>query len=157
MSAGTKAVLFCCVALVVVTLILHGNQALDPALPKDMPADSRFMPSGYDLEHNERKGYWVACQPDGTGGNFCRVTDAHGMVIFQGGFLPVKGAQSVTEAGSTPAPGKLQWVDGPSEGAQVPIIPMSDGSVLVPRDDRDALLDRWNQHPEEWQRLEAPQ
>jgi hypothetical protein len=34
---------------------------------------------------------------------------------------------------------------------------MSDGSVLVPRDDRDALLDRWNQHPEEWQRLEAPQ
>ena len=28
---------------------------------------------------------------------------------------------------------------------------------IIGEDDRDALLDRWNQHPEEWQRLEAPQ
>lgn len=155
MSTGTKAVLFCCFAIVVVVLGFRANQAMNPALPKDMPADARFVATGYDLEHNERKGSWVACHPDSFGESACRVTDAHGMVIFEGAFLPVKDARLVNGGAGTPAAGKLHWVNGPAEGSPVPIIPMTDGSLLVPQADRDALVDRWNQHPDEWQALEG--
>jgi hypothetical protein len=155
LSSGSKVVLFFCIVLVGVMLLYRGNQAMDPALPKDMPGDARFMPTGYDLAHNERKGTWVACQPDGNGVTFCRVTDAHGMVIFQGDFLPVKDSQSSSDGGSqiNASSSTLKWVEGPFEAAPVPMIPMSDGSWLVPQPDRDALVDRWNQNPDEWQKL----
>ena len=157
MSSLTKIILFCCVALVVGTLIYRANIAIDPELPKDMPADARFMATGYDLDHNERKGSWVACHSDGYGGSECRVTDAHGMVIFQGAFLPVRDARAWLDRyqTSTSANGKLHWINGPAEGMPVPVIPMTDGSLLVPGDDRDALVDRWNQHPDEWQMLQS--
>jgi hypothetical protein len=29
--------------------------------------------------------------------------------------------------------------------------------VLVPQDDRDALIDRWNAHPDEWKKLQSPE
>jgi hypothetical protein len=146
--------------LAAVVIISRANLALDPVLPKNMPADSRFLPTGYDLDHNERQGTWVACQPsEYAGETFCRVTDAHGIVIFQGGFLPVRDSQSAPSAGSSTQPAKspLRWVNGPFEGVPVPIIPMSDGTLLVPRDDRDALVDRWTQQSDEWQRLIAIQ
>ena len=157
MSTGTKAVLFCCIALLAVGLFYRANIALDPARPKDMPENSRFIPTGYDLEHNERKGTWVSCSSgDGLSDMFCRVTDSHGTVIFQGDFLPVRGAGSSTSSsGATLAKSSLGWVDGPFEGSPVPVIPMTDGSMLVPRDDRDALIDRWNAHPDEWQKLQS--
>lgn len=157
LSAGSKAVLFCCIALVGVMLIYRGNLAMDPGLPNDMPKDARFMPTGYDLAHNERKGTWVACQPDGSGTTFCRVTDAQGMVIFQGDYLPVRDSHSVADGGDeiNATSSTLRWVEGPFEGAPVPIIPMSDGSWLVPIADRDALVGRWNRNPDEWQKLMA--
>ncbi len=122
-----------------------------------MPDNSRFIPTGYDLDHNERKGAWISCTPgDGVGDSFCRVADAHGMVIFQGDFLPVR------SSGSQPSNGRaglaqtaLGWVTGPAEGSPVPVIPMTDGSKLVPRDDRDALIDRWNANPDEWRKLQS--
>jgi hypothetical protein len=122
-----------------------------------MPENSRFMPTGYDLEHNERRGSWVSCVPNENGGDeFCRVTDAIGTVIFQGDFLPVRGSGSPNGGGpSTLANTGLGWVNGPFEGSPVPLIPMTDGSMLVPRDDRDALIDRWNAHPDEWQKLQS--
>jgi hypothetical protein len=122
-----------------------------------MPEDSRFIPTGYDLEHNERQGTWISCKPgEGAGDQFCVVTDVHGMVIFQGDFLPVRGAGSSTASGDASlAKSGLGWVSGPAEGSPVPVIPMTDGGMLVPRDDRDALLDRWNVHPDEWQKLQA--
>jgi hypothetical protein len=155
LSAGSKAVLFFCICLVGVMLIYRGNQAMDPALPKDMPTNSRFIATGYDLAHNERKGTWVACQPDGNGITFCRVTDAHGIVIFQGDYVPVRDSRSVADGGAQngSASSTLKWVQGPFEGAPVPMIPMSDGSWLVPLTDRDALVDRWNRNPDEWQKL----
>ncbi len=133
-------------------MLLHANQALDPAVPGDMPADARFIPSGYDLEHNERKGSWVSCRLIAAGEDACRVTDAHGLVIFQGSFLPVNpgNAELAPETKN-----QLRWIPGPSEGSPVPVIPSSDGMLLVPHDDRDALVDRWNQHPDEWQAVLA--
>jgi hypothetical protein len=149
-------VLVCCVALVAGTLLYRANLALMPALPSDMPANSRFMLTGYDLDHNESRGEWVACHPDGgVGESFCRVSDARGTVIYQGNFLPVR---DLTKASASPLAGEaetgeLLWLKGPTEGMPIPAIPMSDGSVLIPRDDRDALLDRWRRFPEDWKRL----
>ena len=151
-----KAVLFCCVALAAVILVHGANMAIEPALPRDMPSDSRFMPTGYDLEHNERKGTWVACHTTGVGDEQCRVTDARGIVLFQGAFLAVKDARAISSGFSSgiSSVGSLNWVNGPAEDAPVPLIPMSDGSILVPQQDRDALIDRWNQRPEEWAQLQ---
>jgi hypothetical protein len=142
-----------------VGLFYRTNLALDPARPSDMPENSRFIPSGYDLSHNERQGSWVSCASgDGVGDMFCRVTDTHGMVIFQGDFLPVRSSGSAAGGGgATLAKSGLGWVTGPFEGSPVPVIPMTDGSMLVPRDDRDALIDRWNAHPDEWRQLQSPE
>ncbi len=151
--------LFCCLALLAVGLIYRANVSLDPARPDDMPENSRFIPTGYDLEHNERKGTWVSCNAgDGAGDQFCRVTDPHGAVIFEGHFLAVRESGSLPNNGSAAlANSSLGWVNGPVEGSPVPVIPMTDGSMLVPRDDRDALVHRWNAHPDEWQGLRSPE
>jgi hypothetical protein len=159
LNAGTKFILFICVVLIAVLLIRRADVAVNPALPKDMPSNARFLPTGYDLTHNERRGTWVACQANGPGVSFCRVTDPHGLVIFQGDYLPVRDSRAVADSDTTPALGnsRLQWVQGPLEGTPVPIIPTSDGTWLVPIGDRDALVDRWNQNPQEWQKLTADQ
>jgi hypothetical protein len=158
LSTGTKFVLVCCVVLLAVGLFYRANFSLDPARPNNMPENSRFIPTGYDLEHNERKGSWVSCASgDGDAVRFCRVTDAHGSVIFQGDFLAVRGAGTSPTYAAELAKSGLGWVNGPYEGSPVPVIPMTDGSVLVPQDDRDALIDRWNAHPDEWKKLQSPE
>jgi hypothetical protein len=134
----------------VVLAVRHGATALHPTLPKDMPADSRFVQSGYDLQHNEPKGDWVSCtadSPDDT--DFCRVTDNHGTVIYQGDFM------SVSDTGQVPA-GQLQiasmdsrelWVEGPGDALPVPAIALTNGKTLVPAVDSGALAVRWRKNP----------
>jgi len=156
LSGSTKAIILACLAVVSFALLHRATRSFDPPLPGDMPADARFLSTGYDLDKNERKGNWVACHeaPPGSGQRSCRVADSQGMVIFEGIYLPVRDAQSVAAAAGQIAPnGKLGWVTGPSEGLPVPVIPMTDGSVLVPQGDRDALVDRWARDPEEWRNL----
>lgn len=157
MSSGAKAVLFCCLAMLAVGLIYRASSGLEPALPGDMPAGSRFISTGYDLEKNERRGSWVYCSSSAADrDNFCRVTNVSGAVIYQGDFSGVRTERTSKVPGTIVlAKSGLGWVSGPVEGSPVPVIPLSDGSVLVPRDDRDALLHRWMANPEEWQRLVA--
>jgi hypothetical protein len=157
MSVLSKTVLICCILLLVATLAIHGDFSLDPALPRDMPSDAHFIPTGYDLDHNERKGTWVSCRQDASAtAAFCRITDGHGMVIYQGVFLPVRDSQY----GSSSDPlslrvgnEELRWVEGPAEAMSVPLIPMSDGSLLVPAADRQPLVDRWLRDTDEWNRV----
>jgi hypothetical protein len=94
-----------------------------------MPEHSQFLPTGYDLEHNERQGTWVSCEPgEDTVDKQCRVTDTHGTVIFEGDFLPVRDVGSPsTSASAQLAPTKLGWVTGPVEGSPVPLIALTDG------------------------------
>jgi hypothetical protein len=150
-------VIVCCIALVALGLIYRGNMSVNPARPADMPENSQFLPTGYDLDHNERQGTWVWCEPgEGAFDKQCRVADTHGTVIYEGAFLPVRDAGSPsTSQNAQPARTQLGWVNGPVEGSPVPLIPLTDGSLLVPRDDRDALIHRWNAHPDEWQKLHA--
>ena len=159
MSAGNKAVLVVCAVLLAVGLVYRGNLAVVPARPNDMPEDARFLPSGYDLAHNERQGSWVSCDLGvRAGSRHCRVADAQGTVIFDGDFLPVRGSLSSSgSSGEMLAQGRLGFVIGPFEGYPVPVIPMTDGSMLVPRVDRDSLIGRWNADPAEWKQLQALQ
>lgn len=160
MSASRKIVGLLLVCLVAILLVRHGAAALRPARPKDMPATAQFVVSGYDLLHNEPKGDWIACRPDAVeDANFCRVTDAHGTVIFQGDFLPVSGHRPVSQANLRIASSDLDldhiFVRGPAEGGLVPVIPLVGGELLVPAADSIALADRWTKNPDELQRIQA--
>ena len=152
MSSSLKVLLICGFILAVVVLAQHGTLSFNPALPKDMPPDAHFITNGYNLEQNERKGWWVACHGDETPGtSFCRVTDTHGMVIYQGLFLPVDTGQQ-PESSERPHE-KLHWATGPTEGTPIPVIQSGPGLILVPSVDRDALIDRWKANPDEWNRV----
>ena len=121
-----------------------------------MPIDSQFVVSGYDLQHNEPKGDWIVCRPDlPEGANFCRVTDAHGIVIFQGDFLTVANSQPVPQSRLRIASANLDrmFIRGPAEGGLVPVIPLAGGELLVPAADSTALADRWARDPDELQRI----
>ncbi len=138
-------------------LVRHGASALRPVRPSDMPPGATFMQSGYNLQRNEPTGEWVACslnpQRDA---DFCRVTDTHGTVIFQGDYLPLRSRTPVANPDLHPsadASVEKLWVRGPAESLLVPVIPLVNGTILVPADDSEALADRWSRNPEELARM----
>ena len=160
MSAARRFVATLILVVAVVLLVRHGAAALRPSRPKDMPATAQFIVSGYDLPHNEPKGDCIACRPDlAENANFCRVTDSHGVVIYQGEFLPVSGHRPVSQANLRVASADLDldhiFVRGPAEGGLVPVIPLVGGELLVPAADSIALADRCNKNPDELQRIQA--
>jgi len=95
MTETTKWLASIAMTAVLVLAVRHGVAALQPDIPQDMPrGTSYFVQSGYNLQRNEPIGQWIACRPDlPQGGDLCRVTDNHGMVIYQGEFLPLRGNQ----------------------------------------------------------------
>ena len=132
-------------------------RATHPTLPKDMPAQAQFMQSGYDVAHLEPTGAWVACGTDrAEQANWCRVTDAHGQVVYEGDYLPLLPRDGPAARGDQPAPcrsGKALGSRGLRESAPVPVIPLSNGDFLVPIADRQALADRWAGNPQELQNV----
>jgi hypothetical protein len=144
-------------------LTVHGIRSLRPAVPKDMPEDSQFLGSGFDLSHNEPQGNWIECHPsEAEDSDFCRITDVKGTVMFQGEYLPLTDTKPLDPSNphqvqvAKVKPDNL-WVRGPAEGQPVPVIPLTDGRVLVPADDREALAARWSAEPEELERVSEPQ
>jgi hypothetical protein len=141
-----------------ILILRHANLAIQPALPRDMPRGADFVPVGYDLQHLEPKGVWIACSTDTErNADFCRVTDATGEVVYQGDFMPL--------GSFTPLPAdQLQvarinvehlWIQGPAEAGPVPVIPLRNGAVLVPEADSEALADRWLNNPLELRQIQG--
>lgn len=159
MTTERKAIVILFLAAAVILTVRHGAAALRPSLPQDMPGDSQFVVSGYDLLHNEPKGDWIVCRKViAQDANFCRVTDSHGVVIFQGDFLPLASSQPVSQADLRVASADLDriFIRGPAEGGLVPVIPLIGGQLLVPAADSAALADRWARDPEELHRITEP-
>ena len=159
MNALTKVLLFLCAVFATVLLIRHGDRALHASTPQDMPADSRFFQTSFDVRRNEAKGEWIACRVDAaTASDWCRVTDARGIVVFEGDFTPLSRPtplpNSQLKVAVQPGANRL-WVEGPAESAPVPVIPLESGDWLVPSQDRDALLDRWASNPQELRQLQG--
>ena len=151
MSAYSKAVLFLFAVVAGYILVVHGDRALDASLPKDMPHDANFVQTGYDVAHNEVQGQWIACRADQEQGNdFCRVTDPKGTVVYQGAFAPYDYPVQLSNDQLRIANIKSSiWVNGPAEQGPVPVIPLKNGKLLVPVQDREALADRWTRNPAE--------
>ncbi len=158
MTAPTKLAISLLLTAGTVMVVLHGKDAPHPAIPRDMPRNAYFVQSGYDLDRNEATGNWIACSNDtDQNTNLCRVTDAHGTVIYQGDFLPLNGAQPVPDrdlkVASTDS--DKMWVTGPAEAGPVPVIPLANGQILVPADDSEVLSARWKSDPDDLQRVEG--
>jgi hypothetical protein len=159
MNTSSRLAVALLVSVGLVVAVKQGATALRPALPKDMPVGSHFIQSGYDLQRNEPTGDWIACSADAEqNADFCRVTDAHGNVIFQGDFLPVNSsrpvpAENLRFAAEDP---RHLWVKGPVEQGPVPVIPLANGQLLVPAADSGPLADRWARDPDELTRLATP-
>ncbi len=136
-----------------VVLVIRSARREEVAVPRDMPANAKFLQSGFDVATNEPQGDWVACSLHSADGlDWCRVTDQKGTVLYEGDFLPVNSTQPVGDdqlqvAGANP---RKIWVKGPVEGGPVPAIPLTSGSVLVPASDRYALMQRWASDPTEY-------
>lgn len=148
-----------CIAIAATFLaIRHGANALHATLPKDMPPNAQFLPSGYDISRNEAEGEWIACRLDpDADADFCRVTDAHGVVIYQGNFLPLSGAQPAPPSDLKVATDKPEgdlWVEGRSADGPVPMIPLVNGQVLAPVVDRFNLATLWTDDPEALRRVQ---
>jgi len=157
MNATSKLALSLLIAAGTVLAVRHGANALHPSVPKDMPGNSQFVRSGYDLQSNEPKGNWVSCTADSPHDtDFCRVTDNHGAVIYQGDFMPVSGRAKVpaSQLRLATMDSNNLWIEGPSQQLPVPAIALANGEMLVPADDSDALADRWAKNPQELARLE---
>jgi len=159
MTAITKLVVSCFVVAGTVLAFRHGANALQATLPGDMPANAQFVQSGYDIARNEPKGEWIACRSDtGEDANFCRVTDPHGMVIYEGDFLPVYGMDPVPDSKlkvATNEEEKELWIDGPTADGPVPLIPLADGDVLAPIGDASSLASRWSNDPAALRRVQG--
>jgi hypothetical protein len=158
MTVATKLTISLLTTAAIVLAARHGATALHPSLPKDMPATSQFVQSGFDIASDEPKGDWIACREnDDRSADFCRVTDAHGTVIYQGDFVPVDGTAAVPQDQLQIAAGNDEnlWVDGPSDEGPVPAIPLANGSILVPVADSIALADRWKVDPDELRRVQG--
>ncbi len=153
-----EKVLAVCVVCVAATLVVrHGEAAMRPALPSDMPAQAQFLQSGYDVTKLEAQGDWVACGVDqDQGQDWCRVTDKDGLVVYQGDFLPLTSDAPLPggELNVSAAHPEHLWVAGPG-GVPEPVIPLTGGALLVPAADRAALADRWSSHPEEMAALSS--
>jgi hypothetical protein len=158
MNAASRFLLSVVIVAALFMLFTHGDRALHAAVPKDMPANAQFLPSGFDIANDEQQGNWVACRmDDAQNTNWCRVTDTHGKVVFEGDYLPLAKSEPVDLSDLKIAkvnPGKM-WVEGPAEEQPVPVIALEDGNLLVPASDRDALAQRWTNEPEELARVSA--
>jgi hypothetical protein len=131
-----------------VLVAFQARHALHASLPRDMPRNARFVQTGYALASNETLGQWVGCRAAEPGhGDWCRVTDQRGSVVFEGEFLPLDSTEPVPA--DRLAVGQLDkarlWTFGPAEQAPVPVIPLEDGQTLVPVADRLCLMERWTQ------------
>ena len=85
MGTLTKLAVSVVVVSAAVVFVRHSATALRPSLPRDMPSQSRFLQTGFNLQVNEPEGEWVACGQDADQQtNFCRISDAHGIIVFQG-------------------------------------------------------------------------
>jgi hypothetical protein len=143
---------------IIVILALHGMTALQPALPPDMPTSSSFIQSGFNVARSEPLGNWISCREDADrSADSCRVTDNKGIVIFQGEFLSMSRSSSVPNselkvANRTEA--RNLWIQGPSFTGPIPVIPLTNGDLLIPAEDSQVLRDRWNHDPDELSRLQ---
>ena len=131
-------VLFTIVSIALLVYLQRTQGALGPAHPGDVPQDATFARASVNRNNQRLDGIWISCRADNDRRtDWCQLTDAHGAIAYKGDFLPAgsvrRAPQSELRIGHfDPARG---WVNGPNESFPVPVIPLKDGTLLVPVDD----------------------
>lgn len=152
------------VALILFTLVVLGTvaylqnmqrkkvNATTQTRPEDVAVGSTFTRSSSGATGRQSQGQWVSCREDSERKtDWCQIADQNGAVIYKGDFLPVGKVHRVPQdqlqlGVFDPANG---WVSGPNESLPVPVIPLKDGTLLVPSADTLALAQRWSRDPSE--------
>jgi hypothetical protein len=136
-----------CVMLVVIALLVSSGSSPIPARPRNLSPHSVFYATGYNLSNNEDRGFWLDCSStELTEVHRCSVARETGQVIMVSNFDVVTDRRyyaSLLKSGLMKSD-ELYWVISPTTSAPVPIIPLADGNLLVPSNDRDELVSGWN-------------
>ena len=145
-------ILFTLATILGIAYLHQIGQLLGASIPDGAPSDSEMK--ALAASHNAARFHVesIACHEEtARKTDWCQVTDKQGTVLFKGDFLPVgsvhRAPQSQLQIG--PFDTLHGWVHGPSELVQVPVIPLTNGTLLVPADDTYQLKKRWASHPEE--------
>jgi hypothetical protein len=129
--------------IIATAAILHTRRVLKAQVPTNMPANSSWLLTGHDHDSNAKLGLWFACwQSTTTAADHCRITDERGGVQYDGDMLPLAADSRVVETSqlqfASLDPEKL-WVQGAGDGVPVPVLPLANGTLLVPVSDRAGL------------------
>ena len=134
-------------AVIVGAASWHAHRVLAAHTPNDMPANSRWILTGRDRVSNDKMGLWVACWKSTIKeADHCRITDEKGTSQFDGDMLPLAAKQGAVpdkelQLAAKIDPGRI-WVRGVNYDLPVPVIPLANGTQLVPVADRAGLEKR---------------
>lgn len=144
--------LFTVVAAAAFAYLSHYIATNRTGTPATMPKDAKFIAGNFEYLHMRTRGEWVSCHSDiKSPTDWCRIADQSGAVLFEGKFLPVGKDKPLPDSQIKIATYNIDnhWVLGPTETFKVPVVPLEDGTVLVPSTDTHSLAARWKAHPEE--------
>jgi hypothetical protein len=131
-------------AIVVIGASFHARYALAAHMPNDMPVNSRWILTGHVRDTNEKLGLWVGCWKSAFV-DHCRIADERGTVEYDGDMLPLAIHPAVVEDKDLQFakidPERL-WIRGVHDDLPVPVLPLADGTQLVPVSDREGLQKR---------------
>jgi len=143
------------VACVIGIASLRAHYVLAAHTPNDMHANSRWIFTGRDSVSNNKLGLWIACWKSTIKEvDHCRITNEKGATQFDSDMLPLSPRQGAVadrnlQLAAKIDPAKL-WVRGASYDRPVPVLPLANGTQLVPIADREGLQKRlahgkWNE------------
>lgn len=133
-------------AIVVIAASFHTRHILAAHTPNDMPVNSRWILTGHTRDTNEKLGLWIGCWKNTTATvDHCRIADERGTVQYDGDMLPLAIHPAVVEDKDLQFakidPEHL-WIRGVHDDLPVPVLPLADGTQLVPVSDREGLQRR---------------
>jgi len=147
--ARRRAVLVTAIAAVlVIAASFHAHRVLAAHTPSDMPANSRWILTGRDPISNDKLGLWIGCWKSTIKEvDHCRITNEKGVAEFDGDMLPLAAHHGAVPDRNLHLATKIKpnelWVRGVNYDLPVPVLPLANGTQLVPVSDREGLQERF--------------
>jgi hypothetical protein len=134
-------------AVIVIAASFHAHRVLAAHTPNDMPANSRWILTGRDRASNDKLGLWIGCWKSTIKEvDHCRITNEKGIAEFDGDMLPLTARHGAVPDRNLQLAAKIKpdeiWVRGVNYDLPVAVLPLADGTLLVPVSDREGLQKR---------------
>jgi hypothetical protein len=132
--------------IIVAAASFHAHRVLAARTPADMPINSTWILTGHNRDNNDKLGLWIGCwKKTAAPVDHCRIADERGALQYDGDMLPLAIHPAVVEDKDLNF-AKLDpedlWVRGVNYDLPVPVLPLADGTQLVPISDREGLRRR---------------